>query len=587
MPDPQESSWNVRPAETLPDSEGGGPAPRPLASELLGSFTHDLRTPLNTILGMTQLLASGQLGPLQPMQRELLDDVLQAGNHLRHLAEQYLDFSRTGRRDLRLTDCDPTDLVDDAVRLVASAAEERGLILRRELEPDLPLVRTDRLRVGQILTNYLSNAAQHAPLNSTVVVRGRAQPDGVRFEVEDAGAGVAEADRGRIFLAFQRGPRPPPGGSGLGLAIAASAAADLGGEVGVEGACFHVWLPRRTEPRREAASGIDTATLLRKTVDSLADIVEICDAESRFLYVNPAFERITGWTRREAIGRTPAELVRSDQHDAAFFEDIGETISAGRTWTGRIVSRSRQGELLPQDVVISPVLDGGKPAYFVAVKRDLRAREQLEARLDDIDRIAAEIAHQLNNPLATIIGTLQLMDGGRRGVSEEAVRGAEAAASTMRGVIRRLQLLGRRTVVERDHATSIDAEVSVGDGRHRVLVIDDDALLRRMIRLSLSDHDVTTVECGAEALERLVDEEFDVVLCDLMMPGLTGMEVYERAREIAPSQADRFVFISGGVTLPDVEQFLSGVSVPTLAKPFDLARLRGTIEAVAQGRRSR
>ncbi|HET6467424.1 MAG TPA: PAS domain S-box protein, partial [Geminicoccaceae bacterium] len=122
--------------------------------------------------------------------------------------------------------------------------------------------------------------------------------------------------------------------------------------------------------------------MLAQAVEQAADSVEITTPDYRLTYVNPAFTRLTGWPREEALGRTPGVLLRSGVHDAAFYQDIDTRVRRGEVWSGRLVSRHKDGHLLYQDAVISPVFDEqGRLAHFVAVKRDISEREQAAAAL--------------------------------------------------------------------------------------------------------------------------------------------------------------------------------------------------------------
>jgi CheY-like chemotaxis protein len=111
--------------------------------------------------------------------------------------------------------------------------------------------------------------------------------------------------------------------------------------------------------------------------------------------------------------------------------------------------------------------------------------------------------------------------------------------------------------------------------RGRVLVVDDEAMIRRSITRSLShQHDVTTAASGREALELLVGgERFDLIVCDLMMPEMTGMELHALLKMTAPEQAALMVFLTGGAFTESARRFLSDVPNPALDKPFDPQRL--------------
>ena len=123
---------------------------------------------------------------------------------------------------------------------------------------------------------------------------------------------------------------------------------------------------------------------------------------------------------------------------------------------------------------------------------------------------------------------------------------------------------------------------SVGVARERrILVVDDEPLIGDSIEELLDEHDVEAVRSGREALERLfAGEPFEVVVCDLMMPELTGMDVHEALLQRAPALAARMIFMTGGAFTPRASAFLDAVGNPRLAKPFSASELRAAIAAV-------
>jgi CheY-like chemotaxis protein len=115
--------------------------------------------------------------------------------------------------------------------------------------------------------------------------------------------------------------------------------------------------------------------------------------------------------------------------------------------------------------------------------------------------------------------------------------------------------------------------------RARILVIDDDQLVAQTTARSLRDHDVVVVNDGKTAAARLVaGERFDVIVCDLMMPGMTGMDVHATLAEAQPAIAKRMIFMTGGASDASAQSFLERTSNPRLAKPFQGADLRAAVE---------
>ena len=116
------------------------------------------------------------------------------------------------------------------------------------------------------------------------------------------------------------------------------------------------------------------------------------------------------------------------------------------------------------------------------------------------------------------------------------------------------------------------------------MVVDDEAIVGRTIRRSLAGHhDATVVTSGEEALRELAGgERYDVILCDLMMPGMSGMQVYEELSTSAADQARRMVFVTGGAFTAVAREFLDSIPNPRVEKPFDVQSLLAIIAIVGR-----
>ena len=118
--------------------------------------------------------------------------------------------------------------------------------------------------------------------------------------------------------------------------------------------------------------------------------------------------------------------------------------------------------------------------------------------------------------------------------------------------------------------------------RGRILVVDDEPLVGRSLKRHLArKYDIESVTRGREAIERALSEHYDVILCDLMMPDVSGPDVYDEVKAARPDLAERFIFMTGGAFTPRGRQFLQAVAAPVLSKPFDLAVLDATVKRVA------
>lgn len=155
--------------------------------------------------------------------------------------------------------------------------------------------------------------------------------------------------------------------------------------------------------------------LLYQAINQSHDSVVITDADGTIEYVNPAFSRITGYTRGEAIGRNP-RILQSGKHPRKFYEVIWETLTRGETWKGLIINKRKDGEEYQEEATITPVIDRfGHTHHFVAMKRDVTQEVVLERKLARAEKMqaiglmAGGVAHDLNNILAGIISYPELL----------------------------------------------------------------------------------------------------------------------------------------------------------------------------------
>ncbi len=163
----------------------------------------------------------------------------------------------------------------------------------------------------------------------------------------------------------------------------------------------------------EAAS--QEAFRLRRAVQEMGEAMFITDTQGRIEFVNPAFSRITGYSFEEAVGSSP-RILKSGEHDDAFYADLWKTLLGGGVWRGRMVNRRRDGTLYTAEMSAAPVRDGrGRITHFVAVQEDVTDRVQLERKIAEMQKMEAlgtlvgGIAHDFNNMLAGMLGNLYMV----------------------------------------------------------------------------------------------------------------------------------------------------------------------------------
>ncbi|HTC33940.1 MAG TPA: PAS domain S-box protein [Bryobacteraceae bacterium] len=226
-----------------------------LKSEFLANMSHELRSPLNGIIGFTELLCDQKLGPIPDQPREFLGRIHRSATHLLQLINGLLDLSKVeaGRMEFLPERVSVSSLIQEVSGILATLAAGKQISLEMDIDYLIDYVFTDPAALKQILFNLLSNALKFTGAGGTVVARLKKEgPADFRIEVSDTGVGIAEHDLPRLFVEFQQldaSKSKRYQGTGLGLALTKRISEAQGGRVGVEsqvgqGSTFFVVLPR-------------------------------------------------------------------------------------------------------------------------------------------------------------------------------------------------------------------------------------------------------------------------------------------------------------------------------------------------------
>lgn len=208
-------------------------------SEFLASMSHEFRTPLNAIIGFSQVIGQQSFGLLgNPKYSEYASDIQVSGEHLLSLIDDILDISaiEAGKRDLVRKPVVITELIDESISIVSEAAQKKGIELSAQATA-VPPIYADRRGIRQILLNLFSNAVKFTPAGGRVTATARPSKGGVTFVIEDTGIGIAPEDIREVTTAFTKGERDPyraAVGWGLGLSITKSLIDLHSGEITIE-----------------------------------------------------------------------------------------------------------------------------------------------------------------------------------------------------------------------------------------------------------------------------------------------------------------------------------------------------------------
>lgn len=236
--------------------------------------------------------------------------------------------------------------------------------------------------------------------------------------------------------------------------------------------------------QRKAAEGMRS---LVTAIEQAGETIVITDLKGTIQYCNPAFEKVSGYSKREALGRNP-RLLKSGKHGDEFYARMWATITKGKVWAGRLTNRKKDGTLFEEDATISPIRDADdRITGFVAVKRDVTEQLELERqfrqaqKLESLGRLAGGVAHDFNNLLTVINGYSDLLlklwkapDPLRFYAEEIRTAGGRAASLT-----KQLLAFSRKQVIE-PGVVDLNATIRESAPMLQRLIGEDVALVTRL-----------------------------------------------------------------------------------------------------------
>jgi len=497
-------------------------------SEFLANMSHEIRTPLNAIIGLTHML---QRSDAPASRREKLKTIEQSAFHLLQILNEVLDISKieAGRLVLEQTDFDLEELLEHILHWLSEQASAKGLEIVADMEPGLSSgFRGDSLRLRQILLNLTGNAVKFTKAGH-VLVRARCLEDTggdclIRFEVQDTGIGIDADNQHRLFNTFEQldgSITRDYGGTGLGLAIAKQLVTMMGGEIGVESQLgqgstfwFTIRLPRTNGAVPETVESNEPFPNARVlVVDDLAASREALAG----LFGHLGFRTDTAASGAEALTAIQAA-------DAA--DDAYQWIIIDKSMPG-MDGCETAAQLLHLPLKHPPrhrlLAIHGNPKSVMRTTR--KGIDALLAKPALVNGLRKNLLAVLSNTLGPL--SLELP----RGLAEQELARRHGGAR---------QLLAEDEPISQQVAVDLLGSVGL-----RVDVAND----------------------GAEAVERARKTEYALILLDLHMPIMDGLEASRAIRALPGRQALPIVAMTADAFLEDRAACLKAGMNDHLSKP--------------------
>ncbi len=555
--------------------------------EFLATMSHEIRTPLNGIIPLLDILLSTRLGDDQ---REYLNTALQSAQQLLRIVDDILDYSKleANMLELETVGINLREVLDGVMRLMDTPAEAKGLRLSMQIDPAVRLaMRGDPVRMRQILTNLLSNAIKFTDRGSVSVMvsrRGETRTHHeLRFEVTDTGVGIAPEAAARLFKPFSQADASTTrtfGGTGLGLVICKRIVDLMGGQIGVDstpgrGSTFWFQLPMlkavgdmEIERRELGGSRVllvtADAVLQRKLALAASNwgvtLVHASGAQDALFKLRAAAQRAGNWAfhlllvdlgsvrttavglhrsilREDALAKLQIVYLKGDEPAPADLAEGGRSLPLARALPEpemrRQLAKIMEGEVvasLPVSTAADVQIDTQPPAPRVAMAAPAPVPVMRGTAVFPPESFEAPVAPAR--------------------ITAAAPTGAAPAAS--------------------------------GALSGRALLVEDNPVNRQVASriLSLAGLEVDTAENGQEALDRLKQGRYALVLMDCQMPVMDGYTAARRRRQIeAEAGLPRLPIIAmtANAMIGDREKCLEAGMDDYLTKPLDRSKLNATL----------
>ncbi|HOO27912.1 MAG TPA: response regulator, partial [Lachnospiraceae bacterium] len=462
-----------------------------IKSDFLANMSHEIRTPMNAIMGMTYLIRKTEL---TAKQQDYVNKIHKSGQHLLGVINDILDFSKieAGKLDIEYAEFSLKSVLENLSDLIGDKCMEKGLELVFDVDPEITdCLYGDQLRISQILINYVNNAIKFTEKGEIIVrIRLTGKENNrfcFRFEVQDTGIGLTPEQKDRLFQSFQQADTSTTrkyGGTGLGLAISRSLAGLMGGETGVEseygkGSTFWFTVSVKQCKRSKRLHAADVK-LANRRVLVVDDNMQARNILAEML--SSMSLRVDRAEDGESAVEMTKEACRADDAYEVIFMDMQMPGMSGIEAYTEILFVT--GEMRPHCIMVT---GHGREEVFY---KDGRAGFEL-------------VLVKPVNPMILFESIVSVL-GGHAEEDTDNTKPEKNGLSMPAGQI-----------------TGV-----------RILLVEDNELNQQVARELLEESGflVDIAENGKAAVERIRNYSYDIVLMDMQMPVMDGLEATRRIR---------------------------------------------------------
>ncbi len=510
-----------------------------LRSDFLANMSHEIRTPMNAIIGMSHLALQTSL---TPKQANYLNKISGAAQSLLRIINDILDFSKieAGKMTIEKTTFSFQEMLDTLTAMVGAKIEEKGLELAFRVDPAIPLLLVgDALRLGQVLLNLISNAVKFTSHGEVIlsvrILEWQSPRIQLEFSVTDTGVGMTPEQRTRMFQPFSQADSSTTrkyGGTGLGLVICQQLVQMMEGNISLDSEFgvgstfkFSAWL----EESETEQAAIRTPTLSLKNLKVL--VVDDNTAAREIFH--------------EMLDKFGCHVTL-----AASGEECLEELEQGYVTDSPF-------QLLLLDWKMKG-MDG------IEVSQKIRK----DPRFDDL----------LNIVMATVYSRDELIRA-TTGLNINGILTKPVTPSTLLETL--FNSLGRGLVERQPKKMLADANIDIADYTGVKLLLVEDNELNQEVALELlgnSGFELTLAVNGQDALNKLSDKKFDLVLMDIQMPVMDGYEATRALRKQEKFKDLIVIAMTANAMKGDLERCKEAGMNDHIAKPIDVREMYKTLE---------